>query len=88
MEEEERASKYRRMLKMGIPPDTVQYKMISDEIQPTIMSAVLDDSTAMIHASESTLNENATECSELTSEEEILADKYRTMLRMGVPLDG
>ncbi len=88
MEEEERASKYRKMLKMGIPPDAVRHKMISDDIQPTIMSAVLDDSTAMNRASESTKKANATECSELTGEEEVLAEKYRKMLRMGVPLDG
>jgi hypothetical protein len=66
------------MLNMGIPPDAVQHKMTSDDVSATIMAAVLERAT----------QGRANEGGELTSEEEVIADKYRKMLKMGVPLDG
>ena len=39
LEDEKTASKYRKMLKIGIPPDAVRHKMTSDEVGPTIIAA-------------------------------------------------
>ena len=86
MEEEETASKYRNMLKMGIPPDAVQHKMSSDEIHPQVMAAGLDEMNATVR--DGAVKANAGPSDELTSDEEVIADKYRKMLKMGVPLDG
>ncbi len=75
-EEEKAASKYRKMLKMGIPPDVVRHKMMSDEISPTILAAVLDE----------TKPDEPRE--KLVDEDEAIAAKYRNMINMGVPIDG
>ena len=74
-EEEIAASKYRKMLKMGIPPDAVRHKMTSDGLPSHFVDAVLNDSK---------LNESSNKPSR---EEEAIASKYRKMLKMGVPPD-
>ena len=43
LEDEKTASKYRKMLKIGIPPDAVRHKMTSDEIGPTIIAAAVEE---------------------------------------------
>jgi SOS response regulatory protein OraA/RecX len=75
-EKEKAASKYRKMLKMGIPPDAVRHKMTSDETCPTIIAAVLDE----------IIPNEARE--KLVDEDEAIAAKYRNMINMGVPIDG
>ena len=41
--EEQKADQYRKMLKMGLPPDVVRQKMESHDVEPKIISAVLGD---------------------------------------------
>ena len=43
LEDEKTASKYRKMLKIGIPPDAVRHEMTSDEIGPTIIAAAVEE---------------------------------------------
>jgi hypothetical protein len=76
LEDEKTASKYRKMLKIGIPPDAVRHKMTSDEIGPTIIAAVLEE----------TKPSGAQD--KLSDEEEAIAAKYRNMMKMGVPIEG
>ena len=83
-EEEQVASKYLKMLKMGIPPDAVQHKMTSDGIQLKIVDAVLGDGGDKSKATE----EKEPVGTKLTNEEEVIATKYRKMMKMGVPADG
>lgn len=71
------ASKYRKMLHMGIPHDTVRHKMLSDEIVPTVIAAVLGETES-----------SAGQHNRLTNNEETIATKYCNMMKMGVPIDG
>jgi hypothetical protein len=71
--EEKMASKYQKMLKMGIPPER---KMTSDEIGPTIISAVLDK-----------IKSNKAQ-DKLADGEGLIAAKYQNMIKMEVPIDG
>ena len=80
-EEEAIAVKYRRMLKMGVPPDGVKHKMTSDGIDPKIVEAVLAPPEAEQKPAASVNNK-------LSEQDEVIATKYRKMLKMGVPLDG
>ena len=82
-DEEKLASKYRKMLKMGIPPDAVKHKMTSDDINQKIMDAVLGGTGGENNASKA-----GTPGRNLTDEEEATASKYRKMMKMGVPEDG
>jgi len=81
-EEEKVASKYRKMLKMGIPPDAVKHKMTSDAVEPKIMNAVLD----VDKPREDTSKEGGGK--KLSDEEEATVSKFRKMMKMGVPADG
>lgn len=78
VEEEIVASKYRKMLKMGIPPDAVRHKMTTDGVQSNIVDAVLNED----EPKESTGSKPPNALSE---EEEAIATKYRKMLKMRVP---
>lgn len=78
-EDEITASKYRKMLSMGILPDAVRHKMTSDDIAPIIMATVLDEITNA---------NNVNDDKHLTDDEETIAAKYRSMMKMGVPIDG
>ena len=75
------AEKYRKMLKMRIPPDAVRHKMVTEGVDPAIISAVLDAPPA------TSMEENSGSGTTLTSEEEIVASKYRKMLKMRIPPD-
>ena len=79
-EEEKIASKYRRMLKMGVPSDAVRHKMTSDGIAANITISVCDEGAGAA-------NKGVTK-DDLSSDEEAIAAKYRKMLKMGVPPDG
>jgi len=81
-EEEKVASKYRKMLKMGIPPDAVKHKMTSDAVQPKIMNAVLDVNKPR----QDTSKEGGGK--QLSDKEEATVSKFRKMMKMGVPADG
>ena len=75
-EEEVIVAKYRKMLKMGVPPDGVRHKMTTEGVAAKIIDAVLNES------------DSKEETNKLSDEEEAIATKYRKMLKMGVPSDG
>ncbi|KAL9184842.1 hypothetical protein ACHAXT_002619 [Thalassiosira profunda] len=79
-EEEKAASKYRKMLKMGVPPDGVRHKMETEGADAQIIDAVF--------APPSQEKNKAGVPSPLTGDEEVVASKYRRMLKMGVPVEG
>lgn len=78
-EEEAAADKYRKMLKMGVPPDGVRHKMTTEGVDSKIIEAVLTV------PSESLASESKQQL--LSVEEEVVASKYRKMLKMRIPLD-
>ena len=91
--DEEIATKYRKLLKMGMPEGAVKQKMTTDGVDPKIFDAVIpaDEASneatqrqeaAVIPASSPSnkLNENG-----LSPEEEEIANKYRKMSQMGLP---
>jgi hypothetical protein len=77
-EEETIASKYRKMLKMMVPPEAVRHKMTTEGVDSKIIDAVLAPSPESGQESSS---------NQLTAEEEVIASKYRKMLKMRIPLD-
>eukprot|EP00529_Nitzschia_sp_RCC80_P002260 CAMPEP_0113508630 /NCGR_PEP_ID=MMETSP0014_2-20120614/37128_1 /TAXON_ID=2857 /ORGANISM="Nitzschia sp." /LENGTH=1734 /DNA_ID=CAMNT_0000404373 /DNA_START=378 /DNA_END=5580 /DNA_ORIENTATION=- /assembly_acc=CAM_ASM_000159 len=80
-EDEITASKYRKMVKMGMPEGAVMQKMSTDEVPQYIQDAVL----AGEEPSATTTNGPAEKVSKLSSEEEEIAATYRKMLKMGMP---
>jgi hypothetical protein len=80
-EEEKKASVYRRMLKMMIPPEAVAHKMKQDGIDLKIVSAVLgNDSSGDADQKSSKLA-----LPSLTIPEQAAAQKYQKMLKMNIP---
>jgi hypothetical protein len=89
--EEVIASKYRRMLKMGIPLEGVQHAMAKEGVDSKIASAVAGDASP-----EQTLSAFETPAKPkiapntgpvLSEEEEKIASKYRKMLKLFIPKD-
>jgi hypothetical protein len=67
------------MMKMGIPVEGVQHKMTMEGVDTKVINALLGVSK----------KQPAKVCEiKLSSEEEVIAEKYCKMLKMGVPLDG
>jgi len=79
--EEEIASTYRKMLKMGIPPEAVAHKMKKDGIDQKIVSSVLGDS----NSKDQTGTVTTASGPKLTIPEQAAARQYQKMLEMGVP---
>lgn len=79
--DEELVDKYRKMLKMMVPPDAVRHKMQKEGINPKIVAAVLGEAQADDYA--------ANVCSpvqtELNLAEQAIAETYRKMLKMMIP---
>lgn len=63
------------MLKMGVPPDGVRHKMETEGVDAKIIDAVF--------APPSQEKNKAGVPSPLTGDEEVVASKYRRMLKMG-----
>lgn len=72
--------KFKKMLKLGIPPDAVRHKMKQEEVDSKIVSIVLGDPPQ-----ESKQVQGGT--SALTTEEEGILAKYRKMLKLGIGAD-
>ena len=83
-EKEERATSYRKMLKMGLPADAVQHKMNQDQVDPLIIAAVLGLDPPAEKTGEA---KSGTAGVSLSNEEEAVAAGYRKMLKMGLPAD-
>eukprot|EP00984_Skeletonema_dohrnii_P004426 scaffold1581_cov124-Skeletonema_dohrnii-CCMP3373.AAC.1 len=92
-EEDRVASKYRRMLKMGIPLDAVKHEMKKEGVDPKIASAVADEApphvTLIEHATPAKpkSKSGSTAGPALSEEEEEIASKYRKMLKVCIPKD-
>ncbi|KAL7579868.1 hypothetical protein ACA910_004879 [Epithemia clementina (nom. ined.)] len=84
-EEEETASRFRKMRKMGLPDDAVKMKMAQEGVDPKIVAAVLSGTSESVPA-EPRAPVVATP-SAMSDEEEVIAAKYRKMLKMGMPDD-
>jgi transcriptional antiterminator Rof (Rho-off) len=74
-EEEQIASQYRKMLKMGMPQGAVMQKMSVDGVAQNIQDSVVAKSAV----------EYSQKFSALTSDEEQIASQYRKMMKMGMP---
>mmetsp|Transcript_15018 Transcript_15018/g.28687 ORF Transcript_15018/g.28687 Transcript_15018/m.28687 type:complete len:2096 (-) Transcript_15018:105-6392(-) len=85
-EEEALAATYRKMLKMGLPPDAVKHKMVQDGVSRVVIVAVVGEVAA---GSADPAAENTTEGKENTPEmeEDPIASRFRKMLKMGLPPD-
>jgi hypothetical protein len=94
-DEEIIASKYRKMLKVGVPLDDVKHKMGLDGIDLKIVSVIAGDATPL---SDSRIDESATAPDlstkntnavgpTLSKDEEAIATKYRSMLKVCIPKD-
>eukprot|EP00934_Nitzschia_sp_Nitz4_P009448 Nitzschia sp. Nitz4//scaffold31_size150131//32458//36173//NITZ4_002814-RA/size150131-augustus-gene-0.135-mRNA-1//-1//CDS//3329547617//9438//frame0 len=79
-EDDETAESYRKMLRVGIPEAEVARKMTLYGVDQHIQDAVLAPSRE-----ETTEDSPATPKSALNEEEECIAEKYRKMVRMGMP---
>ena len=75
-EEETTVSKYRKTLKMGVPPDAVRHKMTQDQIAPKLINIVLEESDE---------EKEQDAASSLSPEDQAVVAKYRKMLKMGIP---
>ena len=83
--DEKLASKYRKMLKMGIPPDAVRHKMTSDGLPPKIVSAVLGGGDNSKEQPKEKGGSGGTV--ELSDEDEAVANKFRKMMKMKIPAE-
>jgi hypothetical protein len=83
--EEAIAAVYRRLQKMGLSDDAIRDKMISSEVHPKIMAAVLGEAWSEEPAVESSLV--ARNLSTLTAEEESIAAPFQKMKSIGFPND-
>lgn len=76
-QEEEIATQYRKMLKMGMPEGAVLQKMAIDGIAQSIQDSVI--------AGEVPAPRDDSKTSSLSTDEEEVAKHYRKMLKMGMP---
>ena len=76
-EDEEKISKYKKMLKMQVPAEAVRHKMILEGIEERLIASVLGE--VLPSNTEQSKNEN------MTSEEKALVAKYQKMIKMNVP---
>jgi uncharacterized protein (UPF0335 family) len=67
------------MMKMGVPIEDLQHKMTMEGVDTKVINALLGVSKKQ----PAKVREI-----KLSSEEEVIAEKYCKMLKMGVPLDG
>ena len=80
-EDEKKASVYRRMLKMMVPPEAVAHKMKKDGIDQKIVSAVLGSGSS----GETGDKALPAAAPSLTIPEQAAAQKYQKMIKMNVP---
>ena len=88
--EEEIAQKYSKMMKMGLPEGAVRHKMVSDGVSQKIVESVMsgeDPSPSRSSVSKPSSNglSNRRATSALSSGEEKMAEKYRKMIKVGMP---
>lgn len=87
-EEEKVAESYRLLLKRGLPPDAVRHKLARDNVDIKIVHAVFGGSGAAAVATTSTADVPQPPAGPSLSEaENIIAEKYRKMLKMRIPAE-
>jgi len=91
-EEEETASRFRKMLKMGLPDDAVKHKMVQEGVGTRIIAAVLGGTVPAQAAAPAAVAPSPAaapvpSAPALSDDEEATAAKYRKMLKMGMPED-
>mmetsp|Transcript_28963 Transcript_28963/g.69928 ORF Transcript_28963/g.69928 Transcript_28963/m.69928 type:complete len:2087 (-) Transcript_28963:128-6388(-) len=92
--DEETATQYRKMLKMGMPDGAVQQKMLVDGIAQHIIDSVIAREqpaaggapAAPTPAAPAAAPEPAVKYSKLSAADEEIAGQYRKMLKMGMPM--
>ncbi|KAL3921978.1 MAG: hypothetical protein SGILL_002456 [Bacillariaceae sp.] len=82
-EEEEIATQYRKMMKMGMPEGAVMQKMSIDGIAQNIQDSVIAGEEPGQSKPAQDLQPN--NVSSLSPQEEVTASQYRKMLKMGMP---
>ena len=87
-EDEKIATKYRKMLSMGVPPPAVEHAMKRDQVSDKIVNIILNSgeapkSPSLEEIGESTPSTDGT--SNLTEEEQEVAAKYQKMLKVSIP---
>jgi hypothetical protein len=96
VEKEKIAATYRKMLKMCIPSEAVRHKMARDEVDATIVLAVLGQEKVSDHGklravaesdSFSVTSKASKGKPSLTDGEESVASQYRKLLKLQIPKD-
>mmetsp|Transcript_31980 Transcript_31980/g.36758 ORF Transcript_31980/g.36758 Transcript_31980/m.36758 type:complete len:1182 (-) Transcript_31980:446-3991(-) len=82
VDDKEIATKYRKLLEMGMPDGAVIHKMSADDVAQSIQDSVIAGESPPRTVSP---EEASQKVSTLTSEEQEVATKYRKMLKMGMP---
>lgn len=83
-EEEKIAESYRLLLKRGLPADAVRHKLTRDAVDIKIVHAVFGVSGLAQRSQAPSEIRN----SRLSDAENVIAEKYRKMLKMGIPSEG
>jgi Formin Homology 2 Domain len=80
--------KYKLMLQRGVPPDAVRHKMTLEQVDTNIVAQVLGDSASAPEVVEKNGTTPPPCQPSLSPEDNAVAEKYRKMLKMGIPADG
>lgn len=86
-EENKTANTYRKMQTTGLPDDAIRQKMTQDEISPNIIAAVLGNEEKEVAESSDPENSMPSLSASLSAEEESVANTYKKMKKMGLPVD-
>ena len=88
------ADKYRRMIRMSVPLQEVQNKMIGDGIDSKVMQKIIAEANAQQQPPQflaglpsSPVSTFSSSCAALSSAEVETVNSYKKMLRMHIPLD-
>jgi len=91
-EDEIIATRYRKMIKTGLPIGAVLHKMAMDKIEKHVQDSVINgggtpgNEMAAIAVSNTTTTSGVVVVSSLSKEDEIIATRYRKMLKTGLPM--
>ena len=91
-EDEIIATRYRKMIKTGLPIGAVLHKMAMDKIEKHVQDSVINgggtpgNEMAAIAVSNTTTTSGVVMVSSLSKEDEIIATRYRKMLKTGLPM--
>ena len=84
-EEEEKLTKYKKMLKMRVPPQAVQNKMREEKIEEKLIESLFPGCGVGLAQSSTLLPPSPPAPVSLSAEEEEKLTKYKKMLKMRVP---